>query len=156
MKQLLEAAGRAFLLAFGATYATYAAGIFEAPNTAAALTLAVAALGASFSGALGAIKEYVPQFSWATILPDRVPAAWVSRLDVFTITAVGVLIVAITNIITESPDLTLWPALITSAIAGAIAAGFRSAVGATTKGETPFSGSGLEVNEPKPAQAPPA
>lgn len=142
MKKLLEAAGRGFLLAFGAAALTYAAGILEAPNLSDAVALGVAALGASFSAGLTALKEWVPQFSWATILPF--PPAWISRLDVFTIAAVGTLIVSLTDIINQAPDLTLWPALVTAAITGALAAGFRTVVGAATKGET---GLGIGANK---------
>jgi hypothetical protein len=143
MKAVLEAWGRAFGLAFLATGLTYAAGILEAPNLADAVALGVAALGASIAGGLGAVKQLLPEFSWATILPDRVPPQWTSRLDVFTITAAGTWIVAVTDIINQAPDLSAWKAIVTSAVTGALAAGFRAVVGMTTKGEHPLPDKGL-------------
>ena len=143
MKRLLEAAGRGFILVFGASLVTYASGIFEAPSPEAALALSIAALGASVAAGLTALKEFVPQFSWRTILPSVVPIAWVARLDIFTIAVVGILIVSTTDILTQAPDLSAWPALFTAALTGAIAAGFRTVVALGTKNETPAPSTGF-------------
>lgn len=143
MKKLLEAAGRTAVLAGGAIFATYVAGILEAPNLDAAFALSLTALGAAIAGALAALKEFVPQFSWATILGKWLSPPWISRLDVFTWTAVGALIVSFTDLLNAAPDLSTWPGLVVAAITGALAAGFRTVVGAGTKGESPAPGTGL-------------
>ena len=135
MKKWLEAAGRAMVLAFVSSAAIYLPGIFEAPNLADARGLGVVALGAGITGALGALKEALPAFSWRTIL-SSVPAAWTSRFDIFTFTAAGALIVAWTDVINQAPDLSTWPGLFVAGASGAIAAGLRAVIGAGTKGET--------------------
>lgn len=143
MKKLLEAAGRAGLVAFAGVALTFMPGIWEAPNLSDAVGLGVTALAAAIAAFLGAVKEFVPQFSWTTILGRWLSPAWISRMDIFTWTAVGTLIVSFTDIINQAPDLGFQAGVITAAITGAIAAGFRTLVAAGTKGETPFRSSGV-------------
>jgi hypothetical protein len=153
MKVWLEAAGRGAVLAFGAMYVTYLAGILEAPTQRDALGLALAALGASVVAGLSVVKQALPAFSWGSVLGRWLSPAWVGRVDIFTMTAVGTLIASTTDIIQQSPDLSTWPALFTAALTGALAAGFRTVVGAGTKGESPAPGSGIS---PRVATDPPA
>lgn len=144
MSVWLEKAGKGFILAFLASLLTYMPGIWEAPNLADARALGVAALGASIAAGLLVIKAFLSEFSWGTLLtPLGVPLAWVSRIDLFSVTFVGTLIVSTTDLINQAPDLGTWRALVTAAITGAIAAAFRAVVALGTKGESPAPAKGV-------------
>ena len=148
MKALLEAWGRAFGLAFGATLLIFAPDVIDvlgadAPNVQLALDLGYAALAASIAGGLNAVKELVPQFSWKLALGKWLSPAMTGRLDIFTWTFLGALIVSVTDILNAAPDLETWPALLASALAGALAFALRTVVGLGTKGETPAPETGL-------------
>jgi hypothetical protein len=141
VKQLFTEAAKAFLLAAGAVALTYGEGIFEAPNLAAALALAVAMVAASFAGGIAALQAFVPRLSFGAYIPQP----WGAFADRFLQTAVATLIVAFTDILNAAPDLHIEKAAIIAAITGAIAAGFRSIVGLGTKGEFPLRKVGFEV-----------
>lgn len=138
----LEKAGRAFLFAFAGSVVIYMPGILEAPNLKDASGLGVAALGAALAAGLLAIKALLPSFSLGSVLPF-LSVANVARVDMFVATFIGTLIVGITDFIKQAPDLTGWDAVIVPVLTGALAAAFRTLVGAATPGETPMPEKGL-------------
>jgi hypothetical protein len=142
VKDWLNAAGRAFLFAFGAAVVVYVPGVLEAPDVDGAAMLGLAAVAASFTAGLAAVKQLLPSFSWKTVLGKWLPVPWISRLDIFTFTAAGTLIVSVSDVLSTAPNLSTWPSAFTAAATGALAAGFRTAVAAGTKGETPLSAKG--------------
>lgn len=144
MKRIIDSAARAAFIIFGAVFVQYVPGILEAPDVNVALALATAGAVAGIVAVLGAAKGAFPKhFSWALILKDRVSAAFVARLDIATFGAVGVLIVSLTDFLNAAPDLETWPAALTALVTASIAAGVRTFIGATTKGETPFKDTGV-------------
>ena len=140
----VEVTMKAFFFAFWAGAAVYLPGIWEAPNMKDAVGIGVVAFGAGLAAGLIGIKVLLPQFSFAT-LPgfNRLPVAWIARIDLFVATFVGTLIVAITDFINQSPDLTGWKLIIVPALTGAAAAAFRTLVATITPNEHPFPDRGV-------------
>lgn len=132
MKELLSAAGRAFLRAFGASVIVYAAGVLAAPNLDRAYALGVAALVASLAAGLRALQAYVPQLTLTHYL--GVPfGPWA---DSFLHGFLGSLLVTWIAIL-GAPDLSLSRSVAVAAVVGALAAGIRALQGALTAGEAP-------------------
>lgn len=138
MKRVLASAGRAFLAAFGVTIVVYAPGVLQAPDLNQMYLLGVAALGASVSAGLKAIKEFVPQLSFSAFLPQP----WAAWVDAFVIGGLGALVVAVTAWL-DAPDLELTRAALVAILVGAGTAAFRALEGLLTKGEQPAQNKGL-------------
>jgi hypothetical protein len=137
-KQLLSAAGRAFLIAFGASALALSTAVLGAPNVDAAASLGVAALFASLAAGVKAVQVFVPLLSWSSLL--RQPfAAWA---DAFTQGFVGALVVSLTNWL-DAGSVSDWRAAATAAVVGALMAGLRALQGAVTAGEAPFANRGF-------------
>lgn len=138
MQKLLFAVGTAFLRAFGAALLTFALGILAAPNFTVAVSLSIAALCASIAAGLRAVQVWVPFLTFAAWVRQPVAA----YLDSFARAAISALIITLTGWLL-APDLTTWKAVITAAVVGALAAGFRAVQGATSVGELPKPESGI-------------
>lgn len=138
MKRVLASAGRAFLAAFGVTIVVYAPGVLQAPDLNQMYLLGVAALGASVSAGLKAIKEFVPQLSFSAFLPQP----WAAWVDAFVIGGLGALVVGVTAWL-DAPDLELTRAALVAILVGAGTAAFRALEGLLTKGEQPAQNKGL-------------
>lgn len=138
MKKLLEQAGREFLKAFGAALIVVLPGVLVATNLDQAFALGVSALIASFAAGFKAVQVFVPQLTFAALLPQPV-AAWV---DAFVRTAVATLLVSVISFLNE-PQYDNWKAVLFGALTGAVAAGLRALEGLTTKGETPVTNFGV-------------
>jgi len=138
-KEVLSAAGRAFLIAFGASALALMSGVSESPNLDQAFALGVAALFASIAAGIKAIQVYVPQVSFGVYIKQPF-GAW---LDAFIQGAIGAFLVSAFGIL-NAPDLGVtWKAAVVAAIVGALQAGIRALQGAVTAGETPFEDVGV-------------
>ena len=137
-KEVLSAAGRAFLIAFGASTLALMSGVSEAPNLDAAFALGVAALFASIAAGIKAVQVYVPQISFGAYIKQPF-GAW---LDAFAQGGIGAFAVSAIGIL-NAPDLGVtWKTAVVAAVVGALQAGIRALQGAVTKGEAPFVGAG--------------
>ena len=140
MKKLLALAGREFLKAFGASLVVLAPGVLAAPNLDAAFGLGVAALFASVAAGIRAVQVFVPQLSFAGLLPQPV-AAWV---DAFVRGGLGAFLISVIGVL-NAPDLATGRSLLVAALVGALTAGFRALEGLLTPSESPAPGSGITV-----------
>lgn len=151
MRELLSAAGRAFLRAFGAAIITLSFGILAAPNLNASYGLGVAALFAAFAAGLRALQAYVPSLSVEAHVP------YGAFIDAFLQGFVGSVVVTLPGIL-DSPDLHLSKSIVVGVVTGAITAGLRAVQGLLTRGEHPSPTVGVEtpVNARPVSPAPPA
>lgn len=139
MVALLFAAMTAFGRAFGATFLLALTGILAAPNVDAAVALSIAALIASIVAGLRAIQVFIPQLSFAEILPQP----WAAYVDSFVRAFLAALVTALVGLLAmpELPtDKSIWFGVLT----GAIAAGIRALQGLLTPGEFPKPDTGIE------------
>lgn len=138
MTQLLFAAATAFLRAFAVTFLMAATGILAAPNVEAAVALSIAALIASIAGGLRAIQVFIPQLSFASLIPQPY-AAWV---DSFARAFLASLIVALDGVL-AMPELPTDSAVWFGVITGALTAGVRALQGLVTPQESPAPARGV-------------
>jgi len=131
-KDLLSAAGRAFIGAFAVSVIALSTGILSAPNLNEAYALGVAALFASLAAGVKVLQEFVPQLRFGSYIPQPFGA----YLDAFLQAALGAFLVLMVGVL-NAPDLANTKALLTSAIVGALMAGFRALQGLLTPGEHP-------------------
>jgi len=142
MTHLLEKAGASFLRAFGAAIIVLAPGIWLAPDLNAAKALAISALFAGLTAGFKALQVFVPSLTFASILPQP----YAAFADSFTRAFLGAFILSVIDITSHlgvAFQLGTLKALVTAALTGAIAAGFRALQGASTKGETPAPDKGV-------------
>ena len=140
-KNLLSAAGRAFIGAFAVSALALSTGVLAAPNLDGALALAAAALFASVAAGVKALQTFVPQLSFASFLPQP----WAAYADAFVQAGLGAFLVSLVGVL-SAPDLATAKSLLTGAVVGALMAGFRALQGLLTPGETPSPGVGLGNN----------
>lgn len=140
MTKLFERAGAAFLRAFAVTFLFAATGILNAPNEAAAVALAWAALAAAIAAGIRAVQVFVPQLSFASFLPQPI-AAWV---DSFVRAFVGVFLTVWLGWL-SAPDWSTWKSVALAAVIGAVTAGLRALQGLLTNGESPSPDKGLPI-----------
>lgn len=138
MEKLLFAAGTSFLRAFGVAVLAYATGILAAPNMQTAVALSVAALLGSLAAGLRAVQVFVPQLTFASLLPQPL-GAWV---DAFVRAFLATLLVSVTGWL-ASPDYDTWRSVGLAAVIGALAAGARALQGLLTKGHQPSPAVGV-------------
>lgn len=143
MKELLGAAGRAFLRTFAAALIVYAAGISQAKNLNELLALGAAALLGALAAGLRALQAYVPKLTFAHWIGG--PAGPI--VDSFAHGFLAAFIAAWIGIL-GLPSLSSWHAAILAAIVGAFNAGIRAAQGALTHGEAPAPSSGVVTPPP--------
>ncbi len=131
-KDLLSAAGRAFIGAFAASVVVLSTGVLAAPNLNEAFALGVAALFASVAAGVKVLQEFVPQLRFGSYLKQPFGA----YLDAFVQAGLGALLVSLVGVL-NAPDLATAKSLITAAVVGALMAGFRALQGLLTPGEQP-------------------
>jgi len=131
-KNLLSAAGRAFIGAFLVSAVTLSTGILAAPNLNQAYALGVAALFASIAAGVKVLQEFVPQLRFGNYIAQPFGA----YLDAFLQAALGAFLVLLVGVL-NAPDLATAKSLLTAAIVGALMAGFRALQGLLTPGEQP-------------------
>lgn len=131
-KQLLSAAGRAFIGAFAVSVVTLSTGVLAAPNLDQAYALGVAALFASVAAGVKVLQEFVPQLRFGSYIAQPFGA----YLDAFVQAFVGAFLVSLVGVL-NAPDLATAKALVTAAVVGALMAGFRALQGLLTPGEQP-------------------
>jgi len=141
VKEVLSAAGRAFLRAFVASLLVYGVGVLAAPDLSHAYLVGVAALVGSFAAGLRALQAYFPKLSLAAYLGHPFGDWAESFLQGF----VGSLIVTLPGI-AGAPNFHTAKAFLVAAIVGAFNAGVRAVQGFATTGEHPSPGAG--VNPP--------
>lgn len=132
MKNLLSAAGRAFLRVFLAALLVYAVGISHAKNLNEVVALGVAALLASLAAGLRAVQAYVPALTFSKWLPMPYGAI----ADSFVHGFLAAFIVSLAKWL-DAPQLSAWHAAIVGAIVGAITAGVRAVQAVATYDEPP-------------------
>jgi hypothetical protein len=143
MKQLLSAAGRAFLRAFIAALIVYAAGIAAAPNLNRTYLVAVAALIGAAAAGIRAIQAYLPKLTLSRYLGHPY-GDWA---DSFLQGFAGSLVITLPGA-AGAPDFNTLKATVVGAIVGAFNAGVRAVQGALTPGEAPAPAKGIQ---PPPA-----
>ena len=131
-KNLLSAAGRAFIGAFAVSVVTLSTGILAAPNLNEAYALGVSALFASVAAGVKVLQEFVPQLRFGSYIAQPFGA----YLDAFVQAFTGALLVSLIGVL-NAPDLATAKALVTAAVVGALMAGFRALQGLVTPGEQP-------------------
>jgi len=131
-KNLLSAAGRAFIGAFAVSVVTLSTGILAAPNLNEAYALGVSALFASVAAGVKVLQEFVPQLRFGSYIKQPFGA----YLDAFVQAFTGALLVSLIGVL-NAPDLATAKALVTAAVVGALMAGFRALQGLVTPGEQP-------------------
>lgn len=150
MRKFLSDAGLAMLKAFWASLLVLAPGIWLAPNLDRAIALGIAALCAASASGLAALQVVFPAFSVRNYVPDP----WGPMIDSFLHAAVPAFITAITGWL-AMPDLSLWRSVVTAAMSGAFAAGFRAIQGWGTVGERPAPQTGIDsLQEELPVSGP--
>lgn len=141
MKNLLSQAGRAALKAFVVTFLPFATGLIGATSIDEFRSLGIAALVASGVAVLTAVKVFVPQLSFASLLPQPF-ASWT---DAFVIAGLSAFLVLVEGV-SEAPDYATGKAALYAALIGGLQAGFRALEGLTQKGESPAPNFGTEPN----------
>lgn len=131
-KELLSAAGRAFIAAFAVSVVTLSTGILAAPNLNEAYALGVAALFASVAAGVKVLQEFVPQLRFGSYIQQPFGA----YLDAFVQAGLGAFLVSLVGVL-NAPDLATAKSLIVAAVVGALMAGFRALQGLVTPGELP-------------------
>lgn len=131
-KELLSAAGRAFVGAFAVSVLTLSTGILAAPNLNEAYALGVAALFASLAAGIKVLQEFVPALRFGSYIAQPFGA----YLDAFLQAALGAFLVLLIGVL-NAPDLATAKSLAVAAIVGALMAGFRALQGVITPGELP-------------------
>lgn len=140
MRNLLYAAGTAFLRSFGVTFLFAATGILTAPNYGAAKALSLAGLVAAIVAGLRSIQVFLPQISFSALMAQPY-AAWA---DSFVRTFLSSFLVALTGWL-AAPDWGTWHSALLGIVLGAATAAVRAIQGLLTKGETPTPASGIET-----------
>jgi hypothetical protein len=141
MRKLLSDAGRSALRAFIGSVLVLAPGILAAPNLNQMYLLGVAALIAAFTAAVRAVQVFVPQLSFASLLPSNY-AQYGVYLDSFARAFIGTLVTLLPGVL-NAPDLGTAKSLAVAALVGAVTAGVRVVQGLFTKGEQPAPNAGL-------------
>lgn len=137
-KDLLSAAGRAFIGAFAVSALALSTGILAAPNLSQAYALGVAALFASVAAGVKALQQFVPQLSFGNYLAQPLGA----YLDAFLQAGLGAFLVSLVGVL-NAPDLATAKSLALGALVGALMAGFRALQGLVTPGEQPAPSKGF-------------
>lgn len=140
MKNVLSAAGRAFIGAFAVSALALSTGVLAAPNLNQAFALGVAALFASVAAGVKALQVFVPQLSFGAFVRQPIGA----YLDAFLQAALGAFLVSLIGIL-NAPDLSTAKSLVTAAVVGALMAGFRALQGLFTPGEHPLPDRGFDA-----------
>jgi len=141
MKTLLYAAATAFLRSFGVTFLAFAVGILGATNHDAALALSISALCASIVAGLRAVQVFVPQLTFAGVLPQP----WAAWLDAAVRQFVGAFVVGVTGWL-AAPNWQAWHAAVLGILTGAAVAAARAVQGLLTPGEAPSAGTGVRLS----------
>ena len=133
MNKLLFAAMTAFGRAFLITFLLAATGILSAPNQSAAVALSLAALVGSIVAGFRAVQVFIPQLSFASVLPQPF-AAWV---DAFVRGFLASFITLLSGWL-AAPDWSNSKAALTGVVIGALSVGVRALQGLLTTGESPL------------------
>lgn len=144
MQKLLFAASTAFARVFAVTFLFALTTILTAPDQASAVALSWAALVASIVAGFRAIQVFIPQLSFASLLPQPF-AAWV---DSFARAFLATFVTLLTGWL-AAPDWSTWKSAVTGIIIGSLTAAVRALQGLVTPGESPKPDTGLTL-EPKP------
>src|SRR5574342_859374 len=123
-KEILSAAGRAFIGAFAVSVVALSTGILAAPNLSEAKALAVAALFASVAAGVKALQEFVPALRFGSYVPQPYGA----YLDAFVQAGLGAFLVSFVGVL-AAPNLAEAKALGVAAVVGALMSGFRALQG---------------------------
>ena len=132
-KNLLSAAGRAFIGAFLVSAVALSTGVLSAPNLNTAYALAVGALFASVAAGVKVLQEFVPALRFGSYITQPFGA----YLDAFVQAGLGAFLVSVVGVL-SAPDLATAKSLAVAALVGALMAGFRALQGAVTPGELPI------------------
>lgn len=133
MNKFLFATLTAFGRAFGIAFLLAATGILTAPDQKTAIAMSFAALIGAFVMGLRAIQVFIPQLSFASILPQPF-AAWA---DSFTRAFLASFITLLTGWL-AAPDWSNSKAALTGVIIGALTMGVRALQGLFTPGDSPL------------------
>jgi hypothetical protein len=140
MEKLLFAALTSFGRAFAITFIAFAAGILGATNLDSAVALSIAALAASLAAGLRAVQVFIPQLSFAELLPQP----WAAYADAFVRMFLASFVTAITGWL-AAPDWGTWHAALLGALTGAAVAAVRALQGLLTVGHSPQPAAGLRI-----------
>jgi hypothetical protein len=138
MEKLLFAAGTAFLRAFGVAFLSFSIGILAAPNVSTATALSIAALLGSIVAGLRAIQVFIPQLSFASLLPQP----WGAYADSFARAFLATLVTGLVGVL-SMPDFQTSKAAWIAVVTGALTAGLRALQGFFTSGHQPVASTGF-------------
>lgn len=124
MLNVLSEAGRSFLRAFIGSMLILLPGVLAAPNLDEAFGLGVAALIASIAAGIKVIQVFVPQLSFASLVPPGVGLL----LDSFARAFLASLLVLVPGVL-NAPNLSEGKALAVAALIAAVTAGVRALQG---------------------------
>lgn len=124
MRELLAAAGRSFLRAFGGSLLVLIPGILAAPDLATTRGLAVAALIASTVAGIRVLQRFIPKLTFITLFPGKYKQ-YGTFADSFARAFLGSLIITLPGVL-SAPDLTTVKSLLTAAIIGAVTVGIKA------------------------------
>lgn len=144
MQKLLYAAGTEFLRVFGVTFLAFAAGILGATNLSSAVALSIAGLAASLAAGLRAVQVFIPQLTFASLLPQPY-AAWT---DAFLRAFLANFVAALAGWLAD-PNWKAWHAALLGILTGAAVAAVRALQGLLTPGETPKIPNGVNLPQLK-------
>jgi hypothetical protein len=140
MAELLSAAGRSFLRAFGSSLVVVASGWLAAPELNFTVAMATAGLIASIVAGFRAIQELVPYFSFRGYVSENCA----QYLDSFARAFLAALLTSWIGIL-SMPTLTWDRSLVIGLMVGVGAALLRGAQAVFDKTESPFMNKGLPV-----------
>jgi hypothetical protein len=150
MLELLSEAGRSFLRAFFGSLLILLPGVLAAPNLDATVGLGVAALIASLAAGLKAIQVFIPQLSFASVLPASVKQYY-AIVDSAVRAFIAAFVVSVLGWL-AMPDLSVSKSLVVAALVAAVTAAVRAVQGALTPGDVPAPATGLTVQDPEVAR----
>lgn len=148
MRATLSAAGRAFLRAFVGSVIVLAPGILAAPDLNQSKALGVAALLSSIAAGVRAIQVFVPELSFAGLLPERY-RLFGEYVDNFTRAFLATFLTLFLGVL-DAPDLNAARAAIAGLLVGGLAAGVLAVQKTFQSGENPAPNIGVEPLERNP------
>lgn len=147
MEKLLFAALTSFGRSFGITFIGFAVGILGATDVSSARALSIAALAASVAAALRTVQVFIPQLSFAALLPQP----WAAYVDAFARQFLAVGTTTLAGWL-AAPNWGAWHSALLGILTGAAVAGVRALQGLLTPGQTPAPATGITVPAATPAK----
>lgn len=151
MEKLLFAALTSFARSFAVTFVGFAVGILGATDLSSARALSIAALAASVAAGLRTVQVFIPQLSFAALLPQP----WAAYVDAFVRQFLAVGTTTLAGWL-AAPNWGAWHSALLGILTGAGVAGVRALQGLLTPGDSPAPNTGIAPAKKAPARKPAA